>query len=378
MIPAPVPKVNADALRKATHPYSATENFQLDNAYPVVEGYEDASGVRAAGVGMRFNFSDRLGATGLNVTASVSPNKNLADNERLHMRAVFRHWNWTVTGNLNRADFYDLFGPTKVSRKGYSLSTEYLGNLILDGPTSMYYRLRAAGYGGLSTVPEFQGIAASSDKLGSLLGDLEYKSLRKSLGAIDDELGSTWEADARSNIANSTFYPRVNLEGSKGFLLPLNHSSVWLRAAAGSSFGGNRNDPFARSYFGGFGNNWVDYRSIKQFRNTEAFPGLEINEISGATYAKGQMEWVSPPLRFRKVGVPAAYLRWAGLSAFASGLVTDFDESARKGYVNVGAQADLRMITLSHLESTFSIGAATAAGQGLRRRSQLMASFKLM
>jgi hypothetical protein len=171
----------------------------------------------------------------------------------------------------------------------------------------------------------------------------------------------------------------LSLDGTRGFVLPLDHSSVWLRAAAGTFAGGNRNDPFARSYFGGFGNNWVDYRGIKQFRNTESFPGIEINQVSGATYGKAQVEWMSPPLRFRKVGIPSAYLRWAGLTAFASGLVTDFDhEATRRGYVSAGAQADLRLITMSQFESTFSVGFAAAAGKRLPRSTALMISFKLM
>src|SRR5688500_11257779 len=207
----------------------------------------------------------------------------------LHMRAVFRHWNWNVTGTLNRADFYDLFGPTRTSRKGYSLAAQYQGNLLLDGPTSLNYTLRAAGYGGLATVPEFQDVAASYDRLATIAGDLTYKSLRRSLGAIDDELGSTWGAAFRGNYAGVTLHPRLSLDGSRGFLLPLDHSSVWVRAAAGTSIGGNRNDPFARSYFGGFGNNWVDYRGIKQFRNMESFPGLDINQVSGAAYGKAQV-----------------------------------------------------------------------------------------
>jgi len=174
-------------------------------------------------------------------------------------------------------------------------------------------------------------------------------------------------------------YPRLLVDGSKGFLLPVDHSSIWFRAAAGTFMGGDRNDPFARSYFGGFGNNWVDYRGIKQFRNTEGFPGLDINQVSGATYGKAQVEWTSPPLRFRKVGIPAAYFRWAALSAFAGGLVTDFDDEAtRRSFVNVGAQTDIRLITLSHLESTFSVGLAVAAGKGIPRSSALMFSFKLM
>lgn len=370
--------VNRDTLAAATGVYSTLRNFKLDNAYPVVEGYEDAEGNRAVAAGMRVNFSDRIGATGLDLTASFSPGQELHASERLHLRAVFRHWNWNVTGTLNRADFYDLFGPTKVSRKGYSLAAQYQGNLLLDGPTSLNYTLRAAGYGNLAIVPEFQDVAASHDRLATVSGDLVYKSLRRSLGAIDDELGRTGGASVRGNYAGNTLYPRVSLDGSQGFLLPLDHSSIWFRAAAGSSLGGNRNDPFARSYFGGFGNNWVDYRGIKQFRSTESFPGLDISQIGGATYGKAQVEWNSPPLRFRKVGVPSAYLRWAGLSVFASGLVTDFDHSTRRGFVSVGAQADLRSITLSHLESTLSLGVATAAGEGIPRSSALMISFKLM
>ena len=378
-VPKAGTSVDRSALTAATGKYSTPRNFKLDNSYPVVEGYQDIAGNFGVAGGMRANFSDRIGATALNVTASYSPTHQLAANERLHLRAVFRHWNWNVSGTLNRADFYDLFGPTRMSRKGYSLAAEYQRNLLLDGPTSLKYTLRAAGYGGLATLPEFQDVAASSDRLATVSGDLAYKSLRRSLGAIDDELGSTWSAGLRGNYAGNTLRSRLVLDGSRGFLLPLDHSSVWLRAAAGTFLGGNRDDPFARSYFGGFGNNWVDYRGIKQFRNAESFPGLEINEVSGATYGKAQVEWMSPPLRFRKVGIPSAYLRWAALTAFASGLVTDFDDGAtRREYVNAGAQVDVRVITISQFESTFSVGLAAAAGKKMPRSSALMVSFKLM
>jgi hypothetical protein len=378
-MPTAGPAVDREALTTSTHAYSAMENFRLDNAYPVVEGYQDVDGNRGVAGGVRFNFSDRLGATSLDVTTSYSPTERLDENERLHARAVFHHWNWMVTGTLNRADFYDLFGPTRVSRKGYSLAVQYQHNLLLDGPTSMNYILRAAGYGGLETVPEFQDVTASYDRLATVSGDLNYKSLRRSLGAIEDELGKTWGASLRGNYAGTTLYPRLSLDGARGFLLPLDHSSIWFRGGVGTSMGGHRNDSFARTYFGGFGNNWVDYRGIKQFRNTESFPGLEINEVGGATYSRAQVEWTSPPLRFRKVGIPSAYLRWAGLSAFASGLVTDFDDDkTRRSFVNVGAQADLRSITLSHMESTLSVGFAAAAAKGMKRSTELMISFKLM
>jgi hypothetical protein len=371
--------VSADSLTAATHSYSTSRNFKLDNAYPIVEGYEDAAGNYAVAGGMRLNFSDRVGATGLELSASYSPEQNLEAFERLHLRGVFRHWNWKVSGALNRADFYDLVGPTKTSRRGYSLAIQYQGSLYFDGPTSFGYTVQGAGYGGLATVPEFQNVAASFDKLAAFSGDLQYKSLRRSLGAIEDELGTAWDAGVAGNYVNNMLLPRLSVDASRGFLLPLDHSSLWLRAGAGTALGKNREDPFARFYFGGFANNWVDHRAIKQFRDVESFPGLGINQASGATYGRAQVEWTSPPLRFRRVGVPSAYLRWAALSVFGTGLVTDPDDATdRRTLGSVGAQVDLRLVTLSHLDSTLSFGSALAGGDGIPTRSALMVSLKIM
>jgi hypothetical protein len=255
----------------------------------------------------------------------------------------------------------------------------YKGDLFVDGPTSFGYTLQAAGYGDLATVPEFQDVSASFDKLASFSGDLAYRSLRKSLGAIDDELGATWAAGVRGNYVNGVMHPRLSAEASKGFLLPLDHSSIWLRAGAGTSLGGNQNDPFARFYFGGFANNRLDHREVKQFRNVESFPGLAINQVGGASYGRAQAEWMSPPLRFRNVGVPSGYLRWASLSLFGTGLVTDpVREAERRALASAGAQIDLRMVTLSHLDSTLSFGYAVAGGESVPTRSAFMISFKIM
>ncbi len=378
-MPPPVSLINLDSLTTATGTYRSLRHFKLDNAYPVVEGYEDAAGNAAVAGGVRLNFSDRIGTTSLDVTSSWSPDPDLSADERLHLRAVFRHWNWRISAALNRADFYDLFGPTKTSRKGYSLAVQYHGNLLDDTPRSLGYTLNVAGYGGLETVPEYQGVTASYDKLLSFSGDLEYGSLRRSLGAIDDELGTTWGVTVRGNYVNGRTFPRLILDASKGFLLPLDHSSLWFRASAGTALAGSRTEPFARFFFGGFGNNWVDYRAIQQFREPEAFPGIPINSVGGANYGRAQVEWTLPPLRFRRVGIPSFYLRWASLSLFATGLVTDMDDAAvRRSIASAGAQVDFRVVTLSNLNSTFSLGFGAARGQGVPLRSAWMFSFKIM
>jgi hypothetical protein len=375
----PASRVDLDSVTISRGPYRSLRNLKLDSAYPVVEGYQDAAGTNAVAVGMRMNVSDRIGTTAADITATYSPGRRLSSDERLHVRANFHHWNWQVSVGLNPADFYDLFGPTKVSRKGYSLGLQYQGNLLFDQPRTLSYTVKVAGYGGLATLPEYQGIAAPFHTLLSFSGDLAYTSLRRSLGAVDDELGTTWGASVRGNQVNGRLYPRVSLDAARGFLLPLDHSSLWFRVSAGSALAGARTDPFADFFFGGFGNNWVDYRDIQQFRNTESFPGLDINSVGGANYGRAQVQWVSPPLRFRRIGIPSFYLQWADLSLFATGLSINVDDAAaRSTLASVGAQLDVRLNTLSHLQSTFSTGFAVAREQGGPRHSAWMFSFKIM
>ncbi|MCB9250095.1 MAG: hypothetical protein H6613_16875 [Ignavibacteriales bacterium] len=68
-----------------------------------------------------------------------------------------------------------------------------------------------------------------------------------------------------------------------GFALPINHSSIWLRSSAGYSYG-DRDEPFANFYFGGFGNNYVDNLPEKRYREYYSFPGVELNSIGGTNY----------------------------------------------------------------------------------------------
>jgi hypothetical protein len=59
--------------------------------------------------------------------------------------------------------------------------------------------------------------------------------------------------------------------------------------------------------------------------------------------------------------------------------MTDVDHRAgRRTLGSVGAQLDLRLVTLSHLESTLSTGFAVAGERGGPRHSAWMFSFKIM
>ncbi|NIW23156.1 MAG: hypothetical protein GWN29_00525, partial [Gammaproteobacteria bacterium] len=74
------------------------------------------------------------------------------------------------------------------------------------------------------------------------------------------------------------------------------HSSFWLRTSAGFS-PGDRDEPFANFFFGGFGNNWVDRLDEKRYREFRSFPGVEISEIGGVNYTRAMLEWNLPPWR---------------------------------------------------------------------------------
>ena len=84
----------------------------------------------------------------------------------------------------------------------------------------------------------------------------------------------------------------------------IEHSSLWLRTAAGKSWG-DRDNAFANFFFGGFGNNWIDYQEVCRYRDHYAFPGVELNEIGGTDFVKATLEWTLPPVRFQRLGRPS-------------------------------------------------------------------------
>lgn len=365
--------IEIDSLTISTGDYKPLASMKLNSIYPIVEGYKDF-----AAVGLRFNFLDRIGAAGLDATASYTPSPNVSDDERFHAGINLHYWTWKFSATYNGANFYDLFGPTKTSRKGYSLAVQHTRNLLFDEPRSLNLTLRAAGYGNLETLPDFQNVAATYDKLLTFRAGLHYQHLRKSLGAIEDEKGIAWGLNVRGNYVNEELFPQAHAELDYGILLPLRHSSIWLRAAAGQALG-NRNNPFANFYFGGFGNNWVDFGSSQRYREFYSFPGAELNAIGGRNFAKTQIEWTLPPLRFRRFGMQNLYLRWARASLFSTAIRTNFDSEANaREVLGFGGQLDFRLVLFSSLNSTFSIGYGVAVEDNRSPQKELMISLKIL
>ncbi len=354
--------------------YRAGASLRLRSVYPIVEGYKDS-----AAYGLRMSFSDALNLTGIDLTTSFTPDdEELSSSEQIHAVLEFHHWNWDVTAKWNGGDFYDLFGPTKRSREGYSLGIGYTKTLANDEAWAWRIRPEVAYYGDLEVLPDYQNVGATSDELINASVELDYEYLRKSLGSVEHEAGTRWRIIADGNYADSNLEPLLLTSFDKGWLTALDHSSLWLRASAGQSFG-DETSPFGQFFLGGFGNNYVDHRSEQRYREWFAFPGVELNEIGGKNYLKAMLEWNLPPIRFRNVGVPSLYLNWVRLSLFGGAVRTNFDDSVlRRDWTNLGAQLDLRVVLFSDLTSTLSIGYASAEERDGGSSDEFMISLKIL
>jgi hypothetical protein len=368
--PASVP---IESMFQPKRPYSALKRIGLESVYPVVEGYKNA-----VAYGAHARFSDPVGINLATVTASYSPSADLRPSERPHLRVDYQRYDWTGHATLNSADFYDLFGPTKSSRRGYQVGLGHTDTLILDDPRRMTLKVDGRFAGNLDQLPEYQNVAVSVNRLLTIIGDLSYTNVRSSLGNVDQEKGQRWSLVVREDVVASALFTKVRGRYDIGMPLPLGHSSVWLRTDAGFS-PQDRAEPFANFYFGGFGNNYVDHKDEQRYREYQALPGLEINEVGGRNFVKSVLEWSVPPLRFSRAGTPGFYLTWMRPSVFVSGLVTNLDSAAvRRTVTNAGGQLDFRLSMLSSLDLTLSVGGAVAFENGASPRREAMVSLRIL
>jgi hypothetical protein len=371
-LPSPA-AIKVESLLQRTGTYRPTREMSRASMYPILEGYKDT-----AAAGLHAEFADRLHAAVAGVSASFSPAPSLPWNERFHANLEARLWSLKLSAYYNYADFYDLFGPTKNSRKGYAVQLENMHTLLYDTPRSLEASWSIAGYGGMDRLPDAQNIAVNYQRFFTGKARLKFEAKQKALGAVDEESGVGWSLYTRATYAGAKVFPRIYGTYDRGVALPLRNSSVWFRTAAGKAIG-NPNDPFANFYFGGFGNNWIDHQDISRYRQYYSFAGTGLNAIGAANFGKGMVEFNLPPARFKRLGTPTIYCNWARLSMFSSGLLTNLASGSQRGiYGNLGAQVDFRIVLFTYLNSTFSSGFAVAADKDGRRSTEYMISLKLL
>ena len=348
-------------------------NLQLQNAYPVLQGYRST-----AGVGWRVNYGDPLGYASLGLMAAVTPADSLPSDERVHLVARGHYLAWRASLAWNPSDFYDLFGPTKRSRKGLAAKLGYTQSLIFDTPRTLDLLVDLAYYDKIATLPDAQNVQASFTRQLSGELTLRYSDVRRSLGAVDDEKGVAAVAALAAHRVGGATVAQWRAGLDLGWALPWAHSSLWSRSALGAS-SGDRSNALSSFYFGGFGNNRVDEGNVKRYREYYAMPAFDLNAIAGRSFVKQTVEWNLPPVVFESLGRPDFHLQSLRPALFASGLWTDPRRStARKTWTNLGGQGDLRFSVLHWYEMTLSAGYAAGFEGGRRAGHEWMVSLKLL
>ena len=154
-----------------------------------------------------------------------------------------------------------------------------------------------------------------------------------------------------------------------------------MRTAAGHSFG-DENSVFGHSYFGGFRNNYVDYKHPFQYRNSRAMPGARIDAIPAHSYAKATGELNLRPIRFNDLGTLFVYPTWTQCSFFGTGLATWNPGFERRIFYSAGVQLTTELVFLNYMKTTLSIGYghlfAPEGFPGGRHGNELMISLKLL
>jgi len=354
--------------------YFPLKRVKLNSAYPDITGFKNT-----IAVGYRFNFSDPVGITNLNLFLGTSPWSNYDKDQKIHAQLEWRFWSWTLSADYNKTNFYDLFGPTKRSRAGYHVGLDYMRTYSLRKPLTYSLVLSASTYGNLEVLPQYQNIASPIRNMQVVSADFTAEKTRKTLGAIDDEKGFKWELNLSGILAGGNLYPMVESDQAVGMLIPaIRNTSFWIRNSFGQSIG-DRNSALSQFYFGGFRNNYIDWQSTEQYRKPMAFPGAEIDEIEAYNYIKTLGELNLKPFRLRNVGTNWLYPTFLKTSFFGTHLLTNFDRSSlRRNIFNAGIQADLQLVLFSYMKTTWTAGYAVMFERGKENKGQFMLSLKLL
>jgi hypothetical protein len=369
----PPSQVDYAAQVRREGPYHPLRELRLESVIPIIEGYKDS-----VAFGGMARFSDPVGFSNLAFTLSYSPDNDLDSSERVHASLILKHYLWTTGLRLNPADFYDLFGPLKRSRKGYSGFVAFERPLLYEPPETLSLVGEIAYYADLDSLPGFQNVESPTDKLGQAEIGLVYKFPRSSVGSVDAEKGMLWSLMAHAYHAESDITPSIYGQFDIGWPLPFDHSSLWVRTGAGVS-SGDIDAPLSNAFFGGFRNNYVDNGDAKRYRELLSMPGFEIDALNGRSFVKGMLELNLPPIRFEQLGSPGFYGSWIRPALFTTALVTNPDSSRDKVEAfNAGIQLDLQLHVLNRLPMMLSLGYARGFEGDGKGEDEVMLSLKVL
>ena len=379
-----LPEISFGQVYDSIIAYKPLKEIKFQGAYPDISGFTDrqAWNNMTPVLGYHLSFYDPLSLCSINLFLGASPWSNNDWKNRFHAMAEINYWNWTLKASWNKTSFYDLFGPRRSSRKGYSVSLAYDVSRSLQAPFKWGWGGSLSHYGDLDALPMYQEIEIDNGVTSFQTLDLHINAskTRGTLGSIEPEQGFKADASANVYLVDGKLFPSVNATIEQGFLLPIGkHNSFWLRGTFGQNFG-DSGSSFGNDYFGGFRNNYVDNGEINRFRTTLSMPGADIDDICAHSYAKFNGEISFSPIRLNNFGALQCYPNYIQFNLFANDLMADYwgSESCNKAnYISVGTQMNIPLVLFTHMSTTLSAGYAYIWGNG-KQSGEFMISLKLL
>ena len=121
----------------------------------------------------------------------------------------------------NNADFYDLFGPTKVGRKGYDVGRRPHEHADLRRAAPARARRRRQLSPATSIgCPSTRTCGRREAPVRPSTRKLAYTDVRNSLGSVDDETGTRWTLVGELNVVDGSVHRGVRGDYDRGFALP--------------------------------------------------------------------------------------------------------------------------------------------------------------
>lgn len=367
--------------------YIPLKEMVFQGAYPNVSGFTDAEGWNNVTPVVEYclTFSDPIEMSKLNVAIGMSPWSHNPWKNRLHAAIDWRVGNLGFSAAWNKTDFYDLFGPTIRSRKGYDVGIEYGRQYTMQLPYQWYWNLSLNTYGDMDALPLYQNVSVgqSIKSFQTFGADIGASMVRTSLGGVMREQGYSWNVNAYSYLADGQFFPSVTASLAEGTLLPvMRNTSAWVYLSVGQHWG-NRSAVFGKEYFGGFRNNRIDHGSVSRYREVNAMPGVNIDAIDTRSFCKLMGEVNFMPLRFHNAGLLFLYPTYTQLSLFATDLMADpWGSDAFRNHVSIGAQLNTEIVLFNYLNATLSLGYARCFNQnvsGMKRSTgEWLVTLKLL
>jgi hypothetical protein len=248
--------------------------------------------------------------------------------------------------------------------------------LKFDNPHKVKQTFDLSFYQGVKSIFD-NTIAVTSPDFLTFETSINSKNSRRAIGGVDNEHGSEWSITFTA-LGQNPQRPQV----AGGFHAAWGNFSTWLRPhnvlhvkLAGGYLKAGDEVAMGRFYLGGFGNQYLENKEVKQYREALHFPGVPEYSLAAERFAKLLVENNLPPLRFDAVRFGQHALSYMEASVFAQALLADAGSADARA--NAGAQINLVFKHWFNLESTVSAGVAQA-WQANGKSSKWFMSFKLL